>query len=265
MEILSVTGCPYEDYDGQILNLRIQLESGESVHVGETISIEMMDDTFMDAEVKIINPKYAGDFAWVSKKAADRVEAGEYGMSKKRVMHAEGPCIATVVVLDVPYHEVKTEEEINARKAIEEMQRMICLSPFKELDCGDKSIHDFVQEGYTVPDRVIAYLRTTKPYAMCPGIYEHPFKPGKELLGPYMYTDGKHYWDRDMWKYVVKYHVTLPQEFIDYVMSDEGAAFIEDFIDQSDSWPNVIKNWKKQQGSLCLLPDNAGDIEIEEF
>ena len=85
----------------------------------------MMDGTFVDTEVKIINPKYAGDFASVSKKAAGKVESGEYGMSKKRVMSVQGPCNADLVVLDIPYHEVKTDEEINTRKMIEEMRKMV--------------------------------------------------------------------------------------------------------------------------------------------
>ena len=142
---------------------------------------------------------------------------------------------------------------------------MICLTPFIELGCGDKSIHDFVQEDYSVSDEVIAYLRTTQPYMMSPGIYEHPFKPGERLSGPYLYTDGKHYWDRDTWKYVVKYHVTLPQEFIDYVMSEEGTAFVNHFIDKCDSWSDKIKEWKKKKGVLSFLPDNAGEKELEDF
>ena len=265
MEILSVAGCPYEDYEGQVLELHVRLEDGEAVHVGEKITIEMMDDTFIESEVKIINPKYAGDFSWVSKKAAEKVESGEYGMSKERVMSVKGPCIADFAVLDVPYHEVKTDEEINSRRLIEEMRKRICISPFREIHCGNKSIHDYVQEGYTVPDRVIAYLRTTQPYLMSPGVYDHPFKPGKRLLGPYLYTDGKYYWDRDTWKYVIKYHVTLPQEFIDHVMSEEGASFIERFIDQSDSWSHAIKEWNKRHGYLCLLPSNAGSAELKDF
>ena len=265
MEILSVSGCPYEDYEGQVLHLHTKLDEGEVVHLGDTISIEMMDDSFMDAEVKLINPKYAGDFSWVTKYAAERVESGEYGMSEQRVMKVEGPCTADLIVLDVPYHEVKTDEAINARKFIEEMSKMICLSPFKEIEGGDESIYDYVKEGYTVPDQVIAYLRTTEPYYMCPGIYEHPFKPGQRLLGPYVYTDGKYYWDRDTWKYVLKYHVTLPQEFVDHAMSDEGAAYIESFLKKSDSWSDTIQDWKKEEGVLCLLPDDAGDIELDEF
>lgn len=265
MEILSVAGSPYEDYKGQVLELHVRLGDDEVVRVGEKISVEMMDGSFADREVRIINPKLAGDFALVSKRAASMVEAGEYGMSEKRVMSVKGPCIADLVVLDLPYHEVKTDEEIYARQMIGEMRKMVCLSPYKELHCGDKSIYDHVQEGYTVPDQVIAYLRTTQPYLMSPGIYEHPFRPGKQLLGPYRYTDGKYYWDRDTWKYVVKYHVTLPQEFIDHVMSQEGTAFIEHFIDQSDSWSESIKKWKKKQGFICLLPDNAGEAGLDDF
>ena len=119
-----------------------------------------------------------------------------------------------------------------------------------ELVWGDKSIYDYVQEDYSVPDKVIAYLRTTKPYMMSTGIYEHPFKPGVKLLGPYLYTDGKHFWDRDLWKYVVKYRVTLPQEFIEYVMSEEGDSFIERFIDENDSCSDRIKAMRK--GYLCF-------------
>ena len=31
MEILSVVGCPYEDYDGQVLELHVRLEDDEVV------------------------------------------------------------------------------------------------------------------------------------------------------------------------------------------------------------------------------------------
>jgi hypothetical protein len=57
---------------------------------------------------------------------------------------------------------------------------------------GTKSIYDYVKEGYSVSNQVIEYLKTTKPFYMSPGIYDHPFRPGVELLGPYTYTDGKY-------------------------------------------------------------------------
>lgn len=139
------------------------------------------------------------------------------------------------------------------------------ITPYKEIRGGEESIYDHIQEGYTVPDKVIAYLRTTTPYLMSPGVYEHPFKAGCRLLGPYWYTDGKYCWDRDTWKYVVKYGLMLPPDFIDHVMSDEGTAFIEKCIDESDSWSEVIKRWKKKQGFICFLPENAGDRSLENF
>lgn len=265
MKILSVAGSPYEDNDGEVLNLHVRLDENEIIVVGQMIGIEMMDDSIHETEVKIIEPRYAGDYQAVSRKIAAKVASGEYGTSKKQKKQIQGPCVTDLVVMNVPYHEVKTDEEINARKMIAEMRKKVCVSPFKEIRCGKESIYDYVKDGYTVPDKVIAYLRTTEPYLMSPGIYEHPFKPGTRLLGPYMYTDGHYYWDRDTWKYVVKYHVTLPQEFIDHVMSEEGSAFIEQCIENSDSWSNAIKSWKKKQGFACFLPDNAGDKDLEDF
>lgn len=141
----------------------------------------------------------------------------------------------------------------------------ICITPYKEIFGGNESIYDYIQDEYFVPDKVIAYLKTAIPHIMCPGIYDHPFKKGTRLLGPYWYTDGKYCWDRDTWKYVIKYGLTLPQDFIEHVMSDEGTAFIEKCIEDSDSWSEVIKKLKKKQGFICFLPENAGDYSIENF
>ena len=260
MKITSVSGCPYEDREGEILNLEINLDEGEILYEGGTISIEMMDDSFLEREIKIINPERAGDYGVISDKAKQWKQSG------KTLKEAKGPGHYSIVVMNVEYHEVKTDQEISARAFIEEHCKMVCVSPFKEIRCGEESIYDYVQEGYTVPDKVITYLKTTKPYLMSLGIYEHPFKKGENLLGPYMYTDGHYWWDRDTWKYVVKYHVTLPQEFIDHVMSDAGTEFLENCMEDTESWPGTIKNWKdSEKNGLCLLPDNAGDKELEDF
>lgn len=259
MKITSVAGSPYGDYEDQILILFVKLDEGEVVHVGDMISIEMMDDTFWEREVKIIDPKCISDFGVISE------QASAYGKSKKTVMKAEGPCDAEFVVLDVPYHEVKTEEEIMAREAMSMWENKICLTPYKELDLGEESIYDHVQDGYTVPLRVITYLQTTEPFFMSPGIYDHPFKSGCRLLGPYTYTDGKYYWDRDAWKYVVKYHVTLPQEFIDHVMSEDGEAYLDQLTKENNSWAKSIEDLKNRSNTICLLPDDAGDIALENF
>ena len=136
----------------------------------------------------------------------------------------------------------------------------ISITPYKELRGGDESIHKHTKIGYAVPNKVIAYLQTTVPFMMSPGIYKHPFKAETRLLGPYLYTDGKYYWDRDTWKYVLKYNLVLPQEFIDHVMSDEGTAFLEKCEKENNSWGNVIGKWKEQPNTICLLPENAGKL-----
>ena len=143
---------------------------------------------------------------------------------------------------------------------------MICLTPYKELGYGgSESIYDHIQIGHTVPEKVIAYLQVGEPLLACAGIYDHPFKEGCKLCRPHNYADGKYAWDRDTWKYVVKYGLILPQDFIDHVMSDEGTHFIEKRLKEENSWSTVIKQWKQQEGCLCLMPDNAGDIDLDKF
>lgn len=263
MEILYVRGCPYEDNEGEVLNLHIRLDEGDVLTEGGNIRIEMMDDSVIEREVKIINPKWAGDYAAVCEEAKQWKQSGE------TLKEIKGPGEWDIVVMHVPYHEVKTEEEIRNRAAmdefLEDLNSKVCISPFKELNAGEKSIHDFVVEGYSVPDKVIAYLQTTNSHMMSLGLYEHPFKPGITLCGPYTYTDGYYYWDRDTWKYVLKYHVTLPQEFIDHVMSDAGTEFLEEQAKNNNSWVDRIKDLKEQEGTLCLLPEDAGNIEVDDF
>ena len=145
------------------------------------------------------------------------------------------------------------------------MERKISLTPFKELRGGKESIYDNIKDGYSVPSKVIAYLKTTNPYMMSPGIYEHPFIKGKRLLGPYLYTDGKYCWDRDTWKYVLKYGLTLPKDFIDHVMSDAGTAFIEKCKEENPSWGKTIACWEQRDSFTSFLPVNAGDVDLSDF
>lgn len=137
MKILSVSGCPCEDYDGQILHLYTKLDEGEEIRLNDIISIEMMDDTFIKREVLLINSDYYN----ISENVRKKIESGEYGKSDNPTMNIKGSCSANIVVKDVPYHEVKTDEEIARRKFLEEQKKMKCLSPFKELHFGDKSIY----------------------------------------------------------------------------------------------------------------------------
>ena len=146
-----------------------------------------------------------------------------------------------------------------------EKKMPIILTPYKEIKFGELSIYDFVQEGYTVPEKVIAYLQTKKPYIMSPGIYNHPFKEGETLFGPYLYTDGKYAWDRDTWKYVVKYHLTLPEDFIEHVMSEEGNVFLESCHYGADSWYQAFEESFADKPHMNFLPEDAGDVKLDEF
>lgn len=149
------------------------------------------------------------------------------------------------------------------------MDLRVNLTPYAELQQGNKSIYDYVKECYTVPDKVIAYLRTKRCLACCPGLYKHPFKDGEKLAGPYVYTDGYFHWDKDTWKYVLKYNLTLPKEFIEFVMSDDGdkklTELVNELIDNNESWSDSIKEYKKKQGYKYLLLGPEGNKELRDF
>lgn len=153
-------------------------------------------------------------------------------------------------------------------EVLNEYERMCfdkCLTPFKELCAGDLSIHDYLEPGYKVPVKVIIYLKVGKASFVCMGVYKHPFKQDRNLLGPYYMTDDYYMWDRDTWKYVVKYGLKLPQKFIDHVMSEAGTEFIEKQLAAENNWPGIIKKWKKDKKVICLMPDNAGDYDVDNF
>ena len=72
------------------------------------------------------------------------------------------------------------------------MGNIINITPYKELHLGEKSIYDYIDKKKAIYKNVINYLKTEKTYLMSPGLYVHPFKPEIQLLGPYLYTDGKY-------------------------------------------------------------------------
>ena len=49
------------------------------------------------------------------------------------------------------------------------------------------------------------------------------------------------------------------------IHTQTGNAFIEQFIDESDSWSNKIKQLKMRKGSMCFLPDDADEIDLKDF
>lgn len=232
--------------DENVTFIDVHTEVGETIKKGDIVTIELRDGSSRNTEVVKLKPFRFGD------PEPESIEEDNDGQ---------------IVVLGIPSNQVRTIYDAEENYAEENyFEKYFCLTPYKELLSGDASIHDFVGEKETVPDKVIAYLKTTKPYMMSPGIYEHPFKEGKELLGPYWYTDGeKYFWDRDTWKYVVKYGLKLPKDFIDYVMSEKGTEFLKKFDTETNSWSNEINKMKEMPNTLCLLPDDAGDEALEDF
>ena len=63
--------------------------------------------------------------------------------------------------------------------------------------------------------------------------------------------------------------MTLPEEFINYVMSDDGDKKLtelgNEFIEQNQSWSDSIKELKKKQGYKCLLLGPEGNKELRDF
>ena len=64
---------------------------------------------------------------------------------------------------------------------------------------------------------------------------------------------------------VIKYGLVLPQTFIDHVMTEEGTKFIEQQIDANESWSDTIKQWKKREGFISLIPFDERDSELKDF
>ncbi len=254
MEIRHAFGCPYADYKNAVINLEVHLEAKETISVGDVIRIEMLNDSFIEREVKLINPKKAGDYYPVSKKARE----SNWRRSKKPVLSVTGECNCTLVIQDCRTSDVKTQDNKDTQAFLDEMNRRFCLTPYKELHMGEERIYDHLSHSVTVPDKVILYLQAKKLYYLCPGLYSHPFHEEITLCGPYAYTDGYYYWDRDTWKYVVKYGLVLPQQFIDYVMTNEAA----EFLNQKHEGVHHLADRKNM---FDFLPKDSGDIPLDQF
>ena len=245
---MEITFSAVSAYDDSHYILTIKTEEGETIRVGQKIEVQLVDESFIECEIATMrkwNPNY----------------------SKKRGKWIDVDSVSNGESCEVDVYGLKGVVQTTSMPSPEERRRlaaMINVMPYKEIDGGEESIYDHIDENYVVPEKVIAYLKTTQPHAVCMGIYKHPFKD-QDLLGPYWYTDGEYYWDRDAWKYVVKYHVTLPQAFVDKVMSEEGTAFLEKCMESDESWAKNIQSLKARPNTLCLMPDDAGDIDLEDF
>lgn len=235
-------------YDENHHIITVKTDENETIHVGQVIFIERQDETFVECTISAMR-------RWKKNPGAKRgewvdVEFVSNGESCEIDVYGDIGCIQTT--------------SMPSAAERKRLAAMINLMPYKEINGGDKSIYDYVDENFRVSQKVILYLQTTQPHIVSMGIYQHPFKD-MTLLGPYWYTDGEYYWERDTWKYVLKYHVKLPDAFIDKVMSDVGTAFLESCAESDESWQKRIKAFKENPNMICLMPDDAGDIPLEDF
>lgn len=245
---MKITFAAVYAYDNNHHVLTIKTDEDETINVGQIIPIQLTTGAFVEHKIEAMRK-------WKQKPNA------------KRGKWIEVESVSNGESAEIDVYGIKGHVQTTSMPSPAEMKRLaklINVMPYKEINGGNESIFDHIDESFVVPQKVIAYLQTTQPYLVCMGIYKHPFKE-QELAGPYWYTDGEYYWDRDAWKYVIKYHVTLPQAFIDKVMSEEGTAFLEKCAADDASWAKRIKELKESPNTLCLMPDDAGDYELDDF
>ena len=105
----------------------------------------------------------------------------------------------------------------------------IDLSPYKELHNGHgtESILDHVNPDQDLPEDVVDYLKHGELIIYALGLYNHPFEEDVKVPGPYFLFDGTYKWERYLWLYASKYHVEIPQEFIEHTRKPESRKWLE--------------------------------------
>lgn len=103
----------------------------------------------------------------------------------------------------------------------------------------------FVDESWSENDRelISRYLRSayTMPYA-AGGVSWCRFRCGNVNLGAQEFTDGKYIWPEGLPHYIDEHKVRLPQEVIDYMLSNKNIEPVKDNFEIDTTW------WKTQTG-----------------
>ena len=228
--------------------IKVETDENEVLHVGDEITIQLLDRSFVKREIYHIEiDKQIKGFIWPRGVATDSIGNGEIGN----------------LFIERTYF-IHYEEGMSFETYENEM-RLIDLTPYKEILCGSGSIYDNTEDGYSVPDKVILYLRTNDNWMASPGMYEHPFIKDRILFGPYISSDDIYDWERDTWKYVLKYGLKLPQSFIDYVMSDEGTKYIEDFAKKDEIFAEILKKYNEDPKNLTIHVEGEDGIPYDKF
>lgn len=76
---------------------------------------------------------------------------------------------------------------------------------------------------------------------------------------------GRFWWDRNCWKYAAKYHVMLPQEFVEHVISGTGDKLLESYATDTSSWSGRIEERCRNMPHGNFLPKSAGNLDLKDF
>lgn len=108
---------------------------------------------------------------------------------------------------------------------------------FQELDHGDPDGPKLVDSvGRPQPDEqeIVRYLRNGLLLVGCPGLVNDVLDTGTGPIGsPDILTDGEWAWPGDLPYYVEKYHVALPDEFVQHVRQSNFKMPTDSEVDMS--------------------------------
>lgn len=105
---------------------------------------------------------------------------------------------------------------------------MIILGKYNELSpgMGFPSIMDALEkEPYQAKEAVLEYLRNGNVYLVTASRFEDIFTKENTKHELFCMTDGKYSWSSAIPYYVEHYHLRLPKDFEDHVLSNSQAAF----------------------------------------
>lgn len=103
----------------------------------------------------------------------------------------------------------------------------------------------FIDEAWNEEERqaILKYLRSAPPmpYAAM-GVSWCRFRCDVSHLGALEFTDGKYIWPEGLPHYIDEHKVKLPQEVIDYMLSNKNIEPVKDNVEADLTW------WKNQKG-----------------
>lgn len=222
-------------------------------HIPAPIEVERLVDLYTDGSLK--------------KDVYDLIEMKRNGISegvlKKTSIHN---------YLEQSLHELKPiiDQYQDKYCSIELLEKafLMVLEEMKSIklffSMSDNNKWSTFKEGYQVPDKVIAYLCAGRSKGAVAHLMQHPFKSDKSI-SCHRYGDEMYTWYKDTWKFVVKYGLQLPKEFIDKVMSLESDIYFQNMIHILYGDKPLLEKHKQSLGYKCFLPSHSQLKELKDF